>query len=225
MKHKSIHVAVIGCPNSGKSTLINMLAGSKLKVGNWPGVTVEKHEAILHEESTVIRLIDLPGAYSILNATAEEKITQNYLLNHRPDVVVNVVDATQMERHLGLTFQLLEFGIPMILVLSMMDEAKNLGQDINTAALAEILGVSVVPLVATRTEGRKDLIHVIQKVERVSPRVVPYSEEVEQLIDQLPALVLIFALDEACALLQAWDAAHDIQIHPAQEGLITRWRV
>jgi ferrous iron transport protein B len=185
MKHKEIHVAVVGCPNSGKSTLINMLAGSKLRVGNWPGVTVEKHEALLHLGDQKIRLVDLPGAYSLQNASAEEGITQQYLLENKPDVILNVVDSTQLERHLGLTLQLVEFGVPVILILNMMDEAESLGLCIDQKALSDVLGVKVVSVIATQTENKEKVLGEIIDEPKSIPRGAMYSEEVERLISTI----------------------------------------
>jgi ferrous iron transport protein B len=118
---KVITVAVAGNPNSGKSTLINAIAGTRLYVGNWPGVTVEKKEALFEYEGRKIKLVDLPGTYSLSPYTQEEIIARDYLVHERPDVIINVVDATNLERNLYLTVQLMELGIPIVMALNIYD--------------------------------------------------------------------------------------------------------
>ena len=118
---KVITVAVAGNPNLGKSTLINAIAGTRLYVGNWPGVTVEKKEALFEYEGRKIKLVDLPGTYSLSPYTQEEIIARDYLVHERPDVIINVVDATNLERNLYLTVQLMELGIPIVMALNIYD--------------------------------------------------------------------------------------------------------
>ena len=120
----TISVALTGNPNTGKTTLFNALTGARQKIGNWPGVTVDKKVGYVNHNERVISVIDLPGTYSINARSAEEVIVAEYLLYEHPDVVVNVLDATNLDRNLFLTLQLLESGIPVILDLNMMDEAK-----------------------------------------------------------------------------------------------------
>ena len=117
-KEKIITVAVAGNPNVGKSTLINAIAGSKLQVGNWTGVTVEKKEALIKIDNQNIKLVDLPGTYNLSPYTEEEIIARDFIIFEKPDIIVNVVDSTNLERNLALTIQLLELGIPIILVLN-----------------------------------------------------------------------------------------------------------
>src|SRR6266498_350023 len=128
---KTVTVAVAGNPNSGKSTLINAIAGTRLHVGNWPGVTVEKKEAVFEYEGIRIKLVDLPGTYSLSPYTQEEIITRDYLVHEMPDVIINVVDATNLERNLYLTVQLLELDIPVIMALNIYDEAEKKGYAID----------------------------------------------------------------------------------------------
>ena len=142
-------VAVAGNPNCGKSTLINAIAGTRLQVGNWPGVTVEKKEASFEHRGTRIRLVDLPGVYSMSPYSQEEVITREYLARERPDLVLNVVDATNLERNLYLTVQLLELGIPVVMALNIHDEAQAKGYRFDLPALERLLGVRVVPTSAT----------------------------------------------------------------------------
>ena len=128
---RTITVAVAGNPNSGKSTLINAIAGSRLHVGNWPGVTVEKKEALFDFEGQNIRLVDLPGTYSLSPYTQEEIIARDYLVHEKPDLIINVVDATNLERNLYLTVQLLELGLPVVMALNIFDEAQAKGYRID----------------------------------------------------------------------------------------------
>jgi ferrous iron transport protein B len=155
---KTVTVAVAGNPNSGKSTLINALAGTRLHVGNWPGVTVEKKEAVFSFEGRDIKLVDLPGTYSLSPYTQEEIIARDYLVHERPDVIINVVDATNLERNLYLTVQLMELGIPMIMALNIYDEAEQKGYKIDVKTMEQMLGVTIVPTVATKKIGLLELL-------------------------------------------------------------------
>lgn len=119
---KLIKVAVVGNPNVGKSALINAIAGTNIKVGNWTGVTVEKIEAYINYKGYRIEFVDLPGIYSLSNQSAEEKITIEYIFNQKPDIILNVIDSGNIKRNLYLTIQLLELDIPMVISLNMWDE-------------------------------------------------------------------------------------------------------
>ena len=112
-------IALVGNQNSGKTTLFNLLTGTNQKVGNWPGVTIEKKEGII--KNTNLKIVDLPGIYSLSPYTSEEEISRNYILKENPDIIINIVDATQIERSLYLTTQLLELGIPVVMAVNMMD--------------------------------------------------------------------------------------------------------
>ncbi|MGC8872325.1 MAG: FeoB small GTPase domain-containing protein, partial [Caldimicrobium sp.] len=150
---KTVKVAVAGNPNSGKSTLINAIAGTNLYVGNWPGVTVEKKTATFKIDDLTIDLVDLPGTYSLSPYTQEEIIARDFIVKEKPDIIIDVVDSTNLERNLYLTIQLLELGIPVVVALNIYDEAKKKGYEINTNAMEQLLGIKVVPTVATRKEG------------------------------------------------------------------------
>jgi ferrous iron transport protein B len=155
---RPVTIAVAGNPNAGKSTLINAIAGSRLHVGNWPGVTVEKKEAQFDFEGRTIRLVDLPGTYSLSPYTQEEIIARDYLVHEKPDLILNVVDSTNLERNLYLTVQLLELGIPTVLALNIYDEAEAMGYRIDVAGIEEMLGVTVIPTSATKNRGLKELL-------------------------------------------------------------------
>ncbi|ABC83060.1 ferrous iron transport protein B [Anaeromyxobacter dehalogenans] len=158
---RPVTIAIAGNPNSGKSTLVNGLAGSRLQVGNWPGVTVERKEASFEHGGRRIRLVDLPGTYSLSPWSQEERVARDYLVEERPDVVVNVVDATNLERNLYLTVQLLELGLPVVMALNIYDEALAKGLRIDVRGLEERLGVPVIPTSATRKEGLPALLDAV----------------------------------------------------------------
>ena len=143
----SIKIALAGNPNCGKTTLFNELTGSSQYVGNWPGVTVEKKDGLLKGHKDVI-IQDLPGIYSLSPYTLEEKVARNYLVNDRPDVILNIIDGTNLERNLYLTTQLAELGIPMVLAVNMMDLVKKSGDHINFQKLSELLHCEVVEISA-----------------------------------------------------------------------------
>jgi len=150
--------ALIGNPNSGKTTLFNQMTGSNQHVGNFPGVTVEKKEGSVrgHKEVSVV---DLPGIYSLSPYTAEEVVTRDFLIFDKPDAMINIIDATNIERNLYLTLQLMELNIPMILALNMMDEIRGNGISIDIQALEDQLGIPVVPIAASKNDGVDELTH------------------------------------------------------------------
>ena len=133
-----LKIALAGNPNCGKTTLFNALTGANQYVGNWPGVTVEKKEGKLKKHDGVT-IMDLPGIYSLSPYTLEEVVARNYLVQERPDVILNIVDGTNLERNLYLTTQLMELGIPVVIAINMMDVVRKNGDKINTAQLAEAL--------------------------------------------------------------------------------------
>ena len=152
---KQIRIALAGNPNSGKTTLFNALTGSNQFVGNWPGVTVEKKEGRLKNHKDII-VTDLPGIYSLSPYTLEEVVARNYLIEERPDVILNIVDATNLERNLYLTTQLVEIGIPMVIALNMMDLVRRKGDNINVRELSRQLGCKVVEISALKGEGTEN---------------------------------------------------------------------
>lgn len=180
---RTVTVAVAGNPNAGKSTLINALAGSRLQVGNWPGVTVEKKEAVLERGDVRVRLVDLPGTYSLSPYSADERIARDFLLEERPDVVIDVVDSTNLERNLYLTVQLQELGLPLVLALNIFDEAEAKGLKIDAAALERLTGAAAVPTVATRGSGLSALLDAALAAAAGGPRpscVPPAASEADE---------------------------------------------
>jgi ferrous iron transport protein B len=152
---KQLRIALAGNPNSGKTTLFNKLTGSNQFVGNWPGVTVEKKEGRLIVDKEVI-LTDLPGIYSLSPYTLEEVVARNYLIEEKPDAILNIVDATNLERNLYLTTQLTELGIPVVIALNMMDLVRKAGDTINIKELSRQLGCKIVEISALKGEGVKE---------------------------------------------------------------------
>ena len=150
--------ALAGNPNCGKTTLFNALTGSTAHVGNWPGVTVDKREGIYKGGSENIAIVDLPGIYSLSPYTPEEVISRNYILEEKPYGIINIVDATNLERNLYLTTQILEMDVPVIIALNMMDEVEKAGDKVDAKELERALGVPVVPISALRSSGIKQLM-------------------------------------------------------------------
>lgn len=167
---REVLIALAGNQNSGKTTLFNRLTGSNQHVGNFPGVTVERKEGTIksYKEAT---LVDLPGIYSLSPYTSEEVVTRDFILEGHPDVLINIVDATNIERNLYLSLQLLELEIPMVIALNMMDEVNASGNSIDVKKLSDKLGVPVVPISAGKNEGIFDLIDALKKtVREIKPK-------------------------------------------------------
>lgn len=156
-------IALIGNQNCGKTTLFNALTGSNQHVGNFPGVTVEQKSGTIKKHSD-IKLVDLPGIYSLTPYTMEEIVSTDFLIKERPSMIINIIDATSIERNLYLTMQLLELNIPMVLALNMMDEVINSGNSIDVEGLGKALGIRVIPLSASKNEGIEELIEAIEIV-------------------------------------------------------------
>jgi ferrous iron transport protein B len=156
-------VALIGNPNVGKSTLFNALTGENVYIGNWPGVTVEKKEGEFKYNRDVFKVVDLPGVYSLTANSIDEIIARDYIINEKPDLVVNIVDATALERNLYLTLQLMEMGANLLLALNKMDLADSLGIEIDVKKLEDLLGVKVVPLTAVKKVGIEELKKAISE--------------------------------------------------------------
>ena len=156
----TLSVALTGNPNTGKSTIFNVLTGARQKIGNWPGVTVDKKTGYVRHKDRAISIVDLPGTYSINARSPEEKIVIDYLIADRPEMVVDVVDSSNIERNLFLTVQLLELGVPVLIDLNMQDEAKRRGIEIHTAELERAFGMPVVETVGRSRKSVKKLLDV-----------------------------------------------------------------
>ena len=158
----SIRLALAGNPNCGKTTMFNDLTGATQYVGNWPGVTVEKKEG-RYKADKEVTITDLPGIYSLSPYTLEEVITRDYLVNEKPDAIVNLVDASNIERNLYLTTQLLEMGIPVVIALNMMDIIAKRGDTIDVKKLSASLGVPVVETTALKGRGTRELMETAKR--------------------------------------------------------------
>ena len=156
----SLSVALTGNPNTGKSTIFNELTGARQKIGNWPGVTVDKKVGYVRHNDKDIMIVDLPGTYSVNARSPEERIVIDYLMENHTDLVVDVVDSSNIERNLFLTLQLLEKGIPLIIDLNMQDEAKKRGIKIDVKKLENFLGFPVLLTVARDGSSLKNMLNV-----------------------------------------------------------------
>ena len=186
----SIRIALAGNPNCGKTTLFNALTGSNQFVGNWPGVTVEKKEGKLKKYEDVI-ITDLPGIYSLSPYTLEEVVARNYLINEKPDVILNIIDGSNLERNLYLTTQLLEIGIPVVCAINMMDVVNKNGDKINVDKLSKELGCKVVEISALKGTGveecAKEAVKAAGKIQVVNHK---YAEDIEDTLKNIENKVL-----------------------------------
>ncbi|XCN74771.1 MAG: ferrous iron transport protein B [Candidatus Electrothrix aestuarii] len=188
----ALHIALAGNPNAGKTTLFNFLTGARQHVGNYPGVTVEKKEGKYSHEGKTIRIVDLPGTYSLTAYSVEELVARDYLVNEQPDVVVNVVDASNLERNLYLSCQFLELGVPLVIALNMIDVAEKRGIRIDTEKLSELTGVPVVPLVARNGKGVPELLQTVQTVSQAGPvprTLIRYGADIDEAIRGLVPII------------------------------------
>ncbi|NLW87969.1 MAG: ferrous iron transport protein B [Planctomycetes bacterium] len=212
-------IALAGNPNAGKTTVFNMMTGARQHVANYPGVTVDLKEGSARLDNRTVKVVDLPGAYSLNAYSTEEIVTRNFIIEQLPDVVVNVVDASNLERNLYLTVQLMELGVPVVVALNMFDIVQRRGLTIDTAKLSVLLGVPVVPTVASRDEGVDDLLKTADALALApqAARKVDYGREVEPHIDQLTSLVA------SCAGLQG--RARWFAVKMLEDDEVTRNRV
>lgn len=183
-----LRIALTGNPNSGKTSLFNRLTGATQKVGNWGGVTVEIKEGTARFGKDQVTIIDLPGTYSLCTCSMEEQVARNFIVDEKPDVVVDVIDATNLERHLYLTVQLLELGVRPVLALNMWDEVKSKGLDINTELLSKLLGLTIVPTNARTGEGVQELLAAA--VKQGSDKINISADFAVRLPDELETAVI-----------------------------------
>ncbi len=202
-----IKVALAGQPNCGKSTIFTMLSGVNQHIANYPGVTVDKKTAYLSHGGEKIEVVDLPGTYSFSSFSLEERVAKNYLIDENPDVILNIIDASNIKRSLYLTFQLLELGRPVVIVLNMMDVAKRRGLDIDAGKLSEMLKVRVVEAVGSRNIGKKDILSSILEAnshkatgfeinyEELEPYIARFTEKISIESEIAPRWFAIKALE------------------------------
>jgi len=179
-------IALAGNPNSGKTTLFNHLTGSRQHVGNYPGVTVEKKEGVYNAHGKKVHIIDLPGTYSLTAYSEEEVVARDFLVTEKPQVVINIADAANLERNLYLSCQLFELGIPTVLALNMIDAARDRGITIDAARLEELLGLPVVPIIARSGQGTVELmdraIAVAREPRTWQPVSISYGDDLDNLL-------------------------------------------
>jgi len=193
VKKKKLTIALAGNANVGKSVIFNKLTGLHQHIGNWPGKTIEKAEGTLHFKGYIVDIIDLPGIYSLSTFSLEELISREYIAVERPDLVINIVDASVLERNLFFTLQLLELETPMIVALNQMDMAKKKGIKIDHEKLGELLGVPIIPTVAISGIGIYELleksVEIVEGREKIEPVKVKYGEEIEERIEKIAGMI------------------------------------
>jgi len=184
----AMRVAMIGNPNVGKSLIFNNFTGGRAHVGNWPGKTVEKKEGKCTYQGVAMDVIDLPGTYSLTARSIDELVARDYIVKEKPDVVVDIIDASNLERNLYLTLQLLELEANVVIALNKYDVAKSLEYEIDVAALSRLLGVRVIPTIATKREGMDELKRaIIESAKEKERRTIKasYGKEIDALISKV----------------------------------------
>ena len=221
----NIVIALAGNPNSGKTTVFNELTGSHQHVGNWPGVTVEHKEGTVRRNGQSFRVIDLPGIYSLSTFSQEETIARDFLLNEPIDAIINIVDASNLERNLYLTTQLLELGLPVIVALNMIDVAEGMGQKLDLKKLSGLMGVEIVPTVAAKGEGMTEILDTVLEVTQKGyepPRSARHNPEVELEISKLLDEIS-FKTDFEASVPERWFVIKALEGDPeARKRLIER---
>lgn len=193
-KRRELVIGLVGNPNCGKTTIFNALTGARQKVANWSGVTVEKREGRIRRGDYTIRVIDLPGIYSLTSYSMEEIVTRDFILNERPDAIINVVDAGNLERNLYLTTQLINIGARAVLALNMIDEAEARGISIDTERLGTLLGMPVVKTIGTKSAGINEMIdaaiQVFEHTDEKSRQIyIPYGQDIEDEISAIRQVI------------------------------------
>ena len=188
-----IRTALAGNPNAGKTTLFNGLTGARQHVGNYPGVTVEKKEGLYVNDDCKLHIVDLPGTYSLTAYSQEEVVARDFLVDEKPEVVINIVDASNLERNLYLTVQFLEIGVPVCIALNMIDVAKERGVKIDAGKLAVLLDVPVVPTIARTGEGKKDLVDtailIANRKRKPVPLEISYGDDIDNALKEIELLI------------------------------------
>ncbi len=213
----AIKIALAGNPNCGKTTMFNDLTGSSQYVGNWPGVTVEKKEGVLKGHKDV-SIIDLPGIYSLSPYTLEEVVTRDYIINERPDVILNLVDASNIERNLYLTTQLLEMGIPVVIAMNMIDIVKKRGDIINISELSKILGCKIIETSALKGQGTIEAAKAALEV--VEQDIEPVKEIFQKNVEKALRDITLIIQDVVDKQQQRW---FSIKLFERDEKVIERF--
>jgi ferrous iron transport protein B len=191
---QNIVVALAGNPNSGKSTIFNNLTGARQHVGNYPGVTVERKEGLCRHNGVEMQIVDLPGIYSLTAYSAEELVARNFIIDEKPDVVVDVVDASNLERNLYLAVQFMELGVPLVLAFNMSDEAKAQGHEFDIEKLSRFFGASIVPTVGHKNSGMSELLEAIALTAGLHDRghgetAINFGREIEEEISRIESMI------------------------------------
>ena len=193
MSKRKIKIALSGNPNAGKTTAFNAITGARQHIANYPGVTVEKKVGHVHHRGYEIEVVDLPGTYSLTAYSLEEIVARDYLINEKPDVVVDIVDASNLDRNLYLALQFLELGAPLVLALNMVDVAEARGISIDASSLSDMLRVPVVPTVARSNRGIEELLDRVVDLAEQSPEWQPsfisYGNDMDRALDKLEAVI------------------------------------
>ena len=223
-----IKFALAGNPNSGKTTLFNCLTGATAHVGNWPGVTVDKKEGVYKKCAENIQIVDLPGIYSLSPYTPEEVIARNFILDEKPDLIINIVDATNLERNLYLTTQLLEIGVPIVVALNMMDAVERKGDKINSKILEDALAVPVVEISALKEKGIKELMdkaYAASKRKREAVSVLGGSK-LSEVISEIKTVLYNKKTDEPLfhAIKLVENDELEIKNHPKEYETVKEYR-
>lgn len=223
-----IKFALAGNPNSGKTTLFNCLTGATAHVGNWPGVTVDKKEGVYKKCAENIQIVDLPGIYSLSPYTPEEVIARNFILDEKPDLIINIVDATNLERNLYLTTQLLEIGVPIVVALNMMDAVEKKGDKINSKILEDALAVPVVEISALKEKGIKELMdkaYAASKRKREAVSVLGGSK-LSEVISEIKTVLYNKKTDEPLfhAIKLVENDEIEIKNHPKEYETVKEYR-
>ncbi len=193
MRNRRITIALAGNPNSGKSTIFNNLTGRRQHVGNYPGVTVEKKEGKANFRGYEINIVDLPGTYSLSAYSEDEVVASNFIIHDKPDVIVHIVDSSNLERNLYLATQLMELEVPLVLAMNMSDMAEKKGQDVDYTKLSDLLGVVIVPTVGNKNIGTKELFEAIIKAYEGKSKTkgvhIAYGPKIREEMDKLEQIV------------------------------------
>jgi len=186
--NQNLKIALVGQANVGKSVIFNHFTGLHQHIGNWPGKTVEKKEGFLFYKDHDFSITDLPGIYSLSTYSLEELVAREYIIQQHPDFIINVIDATNLERNLIFTLQLIELGVPMVIAINMIDLKKKKKIDINLDKLQELLGVPVIATIASRGYGLTDLLDAgIKLINTTTSKIKPiiYGQEVEEPLNKI----------------------------------------
>ncbi len=190
---KQYTIAIAGNPNSGKTSIFNNLTGARQHVGNYPGVTVEKKEGIRRHGDISLRFVDLPGTYSLTAHSAEEVVARDFILNEKPDLIIDVIDVSNLERNLYLYVQLMELDVPVLLAFNMMDIARSRGLKLDIELLSSLLGAPIVETVGSRNRGTEELVSAavatVQRRERAEPPQILFGRYIEQAIDAVESVL------------------------------------